>query len=166
MSVLSQGIASPDLERQLDLLKHYPEIAEAHFRPAIQGATDYTKEIVLGKTPLWSGFAQETLMSKVTGRGLSLRGRIGWGGAGISRSDAAGLTRSTTAWYMNILEYGSPPHEINSHVMVKGQWVTIGSHPGFAPRWILRDSLAQAEAGIISRATAANEAAVRDLAVP
>jgi len=165
MSVLSQGIASPDLERQLDLLKHYPEIAEAHFRPAMDQAATILEGAIRPNIPVLSGTALAAFGAKVSGKGLTIAAKVGWGTA---RSDR-------DAWYMNVVEYGAKPHEINARkggrLIFTGLDGTVVSvpkvdHPGFPARQLMKRGLETSKAGIDAVMAAANEAAVRDLAVP
>ena len=90
----SVGISSPDLTRQIELLKLYPEIAEKHFYPAVTGATRDIGALIQPNIPVLSGKARGLFRAKAVGRGLNIEGRIGWWG-------------SNEGFYIRFLEYGT-----------------------------------------------------------
>jgi len=176
MAIKYEFIGSEALQRQIELLKYYPEIATKYFRPAMEQVVSGVKERIRGNVPIRTGFASDTLMSKVVGKGMNLTGYVGWGGAGIAIQDAQGLTRKTTAWYMNIVEYGSPPHEIKARKArtlgfgFRSEFATIfGSkvnHPGFSGRFILRSAFEASGADIDNIFGSAAGQVVEELARP
>lgn len=162
---LQQSVASPDLQKQLDLLKLYPEIAEAHFRPAMDQAATILEGAIQPNIPVLSGTALAAFGAKVSGKGLNIAAKVGWGTA---RSDR-------DAWYMNVVEYGAKPHEITGRdggrMVFNGLDGSIVSvvrvdHPGFPARALMKTGLESSKAGIDGVMAAANEAVVRELAVP
>lgn len=93
-------IVSPDLMRQMELLKFYPEIYKSVMYPAMQGATrDLKTEIsvpVLStySTHAISGLAVSTFRAKATLNKDVIEGRVGWWG-------------SNKAFYIRFVEYGT-----------------------------------------------------------
>ena len=176
MAIKYQFTGGEALQRQIELLKYYPEIATKYFRPAMEQVVSGVKERIRANVPIKTGFASATLMSKVVGKGMNITGYVGWGGAGIAIQDAQGLTRKTTAWYMNIVEYGAPPHEIKARkakILGLGfgsEFVTVfGSkvnHPGFSGRFILQTAFDASGADIETIFGAAAGQVVEELAQP
>ena len=179
---LKTEILSPDLQRQIDLLKLYPEIAEKNYRPALEQATALVEGSIRPTIPVLTGRAVRTFGAKVSGKGLNLAGKIGWAGA---RSDKA-------AFYINIVEYGARAHTlesgkkhtkkalfyeqeyiragapgvVGSHIHTRQGWRTVRVHPGFAARSILKNGLSGAQGQVDALMAAANEAVAQELAVP
>jgi len=50
-------------------------------------------------------------------------------------------TISANATYAAYVEYGTRPHDINSPVKIKGNWVYIGRHPGTKATPFMRPAL-------------------------
>lgn len=94
MSNFTVGIQSPDLQRQIELLKYYPEIAEKHFYPAVSGAARDTASEIQPNIPVLTGKAVSVFRAKATGKGLNIEGRVGWWG-------------SKEGFYIRFLEYGT-----------------------------------------------------------
>jgi hypothetical protein len=165
------GVASPDLDKQLALLKYYPELIEAHFRPAVKQAVDILKGGLRSIAPRNTGKAVSSIRSSVKGRGVSLSGSVGFGSKG---------------WYMNIVEYGAKPHPVNQGsdirsrkgaakaakrgevgqaVNINGNWVTMRMHPGFGGRFFVKQNAEDQKSGIDALMLAANERTLAALAV-
>src|SRR6266545_1128032 len=94
-------MTSNDLDRQLELLKYYPEVVVKHYKPALVRSTGMLSAII---EPLItsgvSGRARDTFGSKVSGRTLeTIKGQVGW-------SD------KDDPFYVKILESGAKAHEI------------------------------------------------------
>ena len=82
MSIKYEFQGMEALQRQIELLKYYPEIATKYFRPAMEQVVSGVKERIRANVPIKTGFASATLMSKVVGKGMNITGYVGWGGAG------------------------------------------------------------------------------------
>jgi hypothetical protein len=180
-------VESPDLDRQIELLKFYPEIARKHFKPALQASVALMDAAIRPGIPVDSGETKAAFGSKVTGTTISnLMGRSGWSESSYK-----------TLWPINVVEYGSRAHDLHGgasvrspknwfyfekayksggfdsdaaagtgqHVNVKGNWKTMRVHPGFAARWFLHSGFQAALPGIEVIMAAANEACVQDLVV-
>jgi hypothetical protein len=176
---LNASVTSPDLEKQLSLLRHYPEIAEAHFRPAVQVSVALLAGAIRPSIPVLSGRAQATFRSKVGGKGLNIEGHVGWPG-----------TRNAP-WYINVVEHGARPHPLEGGSDIRSKrgarqaakrmesglagvpvfisnvgWRTMSMHPGFTARHFMRAGMEASKSEIDSLLAQANEDIVRELAVP
>lgn len=149
-----------DLEWQIDILRHYKEISDKHYRPVMLVDTARTHSMASSNIPRGdTGEAAETFGSKVRGTGYNLKGVIGW----FDNDDP---------WYPNVLEYGSRSHAIitgsksrtrgqrerfesqkesgslgRGRILVKGQWKMVAHVEGMAPRKFMAaafDSMAPA----------------------
>lgn len=146
-------MSSSDIDKQIQLLKFYPEVMEKYFRPALVADVSklyskIKKTIPRGKT----GRAISKFRKSVFGKGINIEGRVGWWGA-------------NQPWYINVVEYGAGAHPLKGgvgihgykkqraifetyyndpnrikmggagqHFQVNGKWVTKEIHPGFAKR--------------------------------
>ena len=100
-SSMKFDMTSSDLDRQIELLKYYPEIAAKHFKPAIARVVSDVENVIEPMIPIRSGHAADTFGSKVSGRGIeSLKGQIGW----FDKGDA---------WYVPIVESGATSHDVS-----------------------------------------------------
>ena len=149
----SIDMTSNDVDKQIELLKHFPDIAVRHFRPALQTATTTLRAAILPNVPRKTGRAQDTFGSRVTGRSITgMKGQVGW----YDKSDP---------FYPNVLEYGvEKPYEQNTFAPGLGKFVKI--HPAMPARKFMEKGLQQSENVIEAQLAQANEAVVRDLAVP
>lgn len=143
-------IQAPDLTRQIELLKFYPEISEKHFYPAVQGAVRDMGALIRPNIPVRTGTAVSTFKTKVLGRGINIEGRVGWWGKGQT-------------WYINIVEYGARAHSMDTFVPGLGVW--IGDHPGVAARGFMAKGYDQGSEKAKQRVAEAAERVVNDLAV-
>jgi hypothetical protein len=180
--MIKVDMTSPDLDRQIELLKVYPEIMEKHFKPTLYRAVKGMESRIRPTIPVGeTGRAQATFRSKVTGKGINLTGRVGWYG----KNDPI---------YPNMLEYGAKPHPLNkgtsirkskkktaifnayisdagrvrgegTHVKIGGRWVTMESHPGFSARGFMAAGYSAMQPVINALLAQANEAVVKDLAL-
>ena len=174
------GVMSEDLDRQIVLLKVYPEIAEKHFRPAMEQATALAGMEVVGGIPILTGYAISKFRTRVMGHALNITGYAGWP---VGKSQP---------WYINVVEYGAREHPLYGgstvrtkkgqvryqkakaagdetpgvHVKTRGGWRTIKTHPGFGARGFLRRAFEATQPGINTIMAAANDAVVNELAVP
>ncbi len=71
-------LTSADVDRQIELLKVYPEIADKYYRPVLMKDVQVLKDMILMGMPEHMEKAQKRLGSRVTGKGTSLAGEVGW----------------------------------------------------------------------------------------
>jgi hypothetical protein len=148
--MIRMDMTSATLDRQIELLKLYPEVLERHFRPAVLSSVKALEARIRPTIPTKSGKALKAFGSKVTGKGINLTGRVGW----YDKSDP---------WYPNVLEYGAKPHEINSFVPGLGKY--IKKHPGFSKRGFMQAGYSAMRPVILNALAQANEGVVKDLAL-
>jgi hypothetical protein len=108
-----------DLDVQVELLKHFPEIANRNFYPAMQRSVRAVKTAIGSRMSFndRTGRARSAMMSKVGGKGVNITGRVGWWGSGMP-------------WYVNILEYGAGPHVIGYVPALDVAFTKSRPHPG------------------------------------
>lgn len=136
-----------DVQWQIEVLKHFPEIAHKRFLPAMnRSVADLRKEIE-PNIPVRSGVGKSAFQDKVSGKGLNLKGRVGFGPQG---------------WYMNIVEYGARAHGMGYIPNLK---VRIDMHPGMAPRKFMEQGFARTKGRIDQEMAQAADQVVQDLAV-
>jgi hypothetical protein len=151
-------MTSPQLDRQIELLKFYPEILEKRFRPALFQSVRGLASRILPTIPEKTGRARETFGSKVTGKGINMTGRVGW-------------YDKTDPWYPNVLEHGAKAHDIkpkdpNGYLrLLNGTYVKEVHHPGFSARGFMAAGYSAYRPVIESLLAAANEGVVKDLAL-
>lgn len=119
-------LTSPDVDRQIHILREFPEIAEKHYRPALLQDVYLLENTIRGGIPIRSGAAYAGFGSKVTGKGLRLRAEVGW----YDKNDP---------WYINVVEHGAKPHQIRSSkkggfLWFGGTYAKVVNHPGFSAR--------------------------------
>jgi hypothetical protein len=183
-------VLSPDVDRQIELLKLYPEIAEKYYRPAFQAVTTALTNEIRPTIPVASGRAVSKFRGKVTGTGVKLAASIGWGVA------------KNAPWYINVVEYGARDHPLlkgsdirgsrrklfryqrykaaaqaigrdpgeglGVHVKIgkSGAWRTIAIHPGFAARGFMKAGAEKMAPLVDAIMGPANEAVAKELCVP
>lgn len=179
--MIKVDMTSPDLDRQIELLKVYPEIMQKHFKPALYRSVKGMESRIRPTIPVKSGKAQASFGSKVTGKGINLTGRVGW----YDKNDPI---------YPNMLEYGVKPHPLNkgtsirksrkkttifnayasdtnrirgegTHVMIGNRWVTMEFHPGFSAIGFMAAGFSAYQPVIEALLAQANEGVVNDLAL-
>lgn len=177
--MIKVDMTSPDLDRQIELLKLYPEVLEKHFKPVLMSSVKALEARIRPNIPTKSGKAAKSFGSKVTGKGINLTGRVGW----YDKNDP---------WYPNVLEYGARPHPISSgvrthgftvntsmerraanrkfyetgtHVKIGNRWVTMKVHPGFSRRGFMLAGFSAMKPIILASLAQANEGVVKDLAL-
>lgn len=143
-------MTSTDLDRQIELLKYFPEVFKKHFRPAIKRNVQALEARIRPTIPRDTGFAESTFDSRVSGSGVNVTGRVGW-------RDAA------DPWYPNVLEYGAAAHKMNSYVPGIDKY--IGTHPGLSARGFMAAGFSAMQPVIDADMAAANEAVVKELAL-
>jgi hypothetical protein len=171
-------VISDDLKLQIKKLEGYQVAAERHFPQAMRQATRLLSDEIRPNIPILSHRAYDFFGVHILGQGLELTGYVGWKG-------------KPTAWWMNVVEYGARRHELTpkgtmrtrggarafrqreelgltpkgQHVMVRGQWKTIGIHPGFGGRHILSDAYKQNEAAVESFFAQAADRVLEELTI-
>lgn len=111
-------MTSTDVDRQIALLKFYPEVVERHYRSLLETDVDLLYNEIAPNIPQGAtGKARATFKSRVTGTGINLQGQVGWWGR-------------NTAWYIKFPEDGTAPHQINSYA--PGLGVFVKEHPGMS----------------------------------
>lgn len=148
--MIKVDMTAPDLDRQIELLKVYPEVVEKHFVPVLKRDVKMLEARIRPTIPRLSGRAQKSFGSKVTGKGINLTGRVGW----YDRNDP---------WYPNVLEYGAKAHEMNTYVPRLSK--RIKTHPGFSARQFMRSGYKSMEPVINADLVQANEGVVNELAL-
>lgn len=141
-------MSSPDLDRQLDLMKHYPEVMEKHFKNAI--VVDVSKLYSTIKKNVPSKRAKATIKRSVGGKGINLQGKVGWWGKG-------------TFWQVNILEYGAKPHDMNTYVPGLGK--RIKKHPGFSAMGFMAAGYSAIKPQIDNDMKLASEAVLKEMVI-
>lgn len=97
--MIQASITSPDLMRQIDYLKAYPDISDRFYRPVMSTSVKGLASAILPNIPVRTGRARSDFGSKVTGKGIKMTGRVGW----YDKGDV---------WYPNVLEHGAVEHSI------------------------------------------------------
>jgi len=143
-------MTSTDLDRQIELLKYYPEVLKKHFRPALKRAVQALEDRIRPTIPQDTGYAEMTFGSKVSGSGVSMTGRVGW----YDASDP---------WHPNIIEYGAKPHAMNVYVPTLSKY--IDTHPGISARGFMAAGYSAMKPIIEADMAMANEAVVKELAL-
>ena len=153
-------LTSSDVDKQIEVLKHFPELAEKHYRPALKKDVAALAAIIEPNIPVRTGEAADTFGSKVTGRAFSLKGQVGW----YDRGDP---------WYINVVEHGAKKHEIevspkNKKVLAWGEGSFSKGHkidhPGFSKRGFLAAGYSAIQGTIENDLAMANERIIADLA--
>lgn len=154
-------------QRQIELLKIYPEISDKHFFPALETAAEATKAGILPLLPHHTGRLERALGSKVIHSGtasLGTRADIGFGKR----------YGKPSAPYAAALDAGPVPHLVEGrrttdgllHFSSKGRFTSIGSiqHPGFAGRQFMEQGLEAAKPVIDTEMDKAAQAVITELA--
>lgn len=158
-------IGSDELQRQIDLLKYYPEIFDKHFYPAMQDAAQLV-EGGIGSNISEYRRLQPALGSKVRHSGsLGTSAHIGFG----SRYGKPSARMAAP------LNQGVQPHEVNArnapnlHFSSRAQGHAIlksMQHPGFTGRHFMEAGLEEVTGEINGRMNAAANQVVEELAKP
>lgn len=153
-------LTSTDVDKQMDVLRHFPDIADRHYRPALKRDVAALASMIEPNIPTRTGKAAETFGSRVTGRAFSLKGRVGW----FDKDDP---------WYINVVEHGAEKHEIQVEPAKKTalKWGdgnfskghTI-NHPGFSARGFMAAGFSAMQGMIEQDLFLANERIIAELA--
>lgn len=140
-------MSSPDVDKQIELLKFYPELMEKHFRPVL--VTDISKlySKIRGTIPKRTGRALSKFKKSVSGKGINLEGRVGWWG-------------SNQPYYINVVEYGAKPHPIP-----KNRRFNNRPHPGLSARGFMQEGFNSFKPMIDGDMANASNAVVNEMAV-
>jgi len=168
-------LTSSDVDRQIHILRHFPEIVQKHYKPGLKRSAEALAAKIRPNIPELTGKARKTFGSKVTGAQVeSMRAEVGW----YDKNDP---------WYINIVEYGARPHKLNKGsssrskraqaelktvtsapgtpvYILNAGWRTMRIHPGFSKRGFMLAGLSGAWPVVKSELAQANEAVVRELA--
>jgi hypothetical protein len=162
------SVASPELQRQMDLLKYFPEISKKHFRPAMEQAAPLLENAIRPNVPVVTGHLRDALGSKVLGTGLNIRARVGFG---VKYTDKS-------APYSAPVNAGARAHPIKPGTrkgwakylaIVSDKGFTLSrevQHPGFPGFKFMEKGLDAATPQIDTIMAAASEAVVQELSVP
>lgn len=155
--VIKVDMTSQDLDRQIHVLKFFPEIMDKHFKPALYRSVKSLEMAIRPNIPRLTGRAQKTFASRVTGKGVTLKGQVGW----YRRGDP---------WYINVVEHGAKAHEIKAKPgkflrLLDGSLVRSVKHPGFSKRGFMAAGFSAMQPKIDATLLQANEAVVKDLAI-
>lgn len=150
-------MSSPDIDKQIELLKFYPEVMEKHFRPVL--VTDVSKlySKIRSTIPRRTGRALSKFKRSVRGKGINLEGRVGWWG-------------KDQPWYINVLEYGAKPHVIRSKkeggfLWFGGRFVQVVHHPGLSKRGFMQAGFDDLKPMVDADMLKASNAVVNEMAV-
>lgn len=158
-------IGSDELQRQIELLKYYPEIFDARFYPAMQEVAEIAKDAIRPEIAEYRRLTA-ALGSKVRhSKTLGTSAHIGFG-------KRYGMPSARMAAPLN---QGVAPHTVEArrqpylHFSSQAQGHTrIGSmsHPGFTGRYFLETGLENATPAINARLAEAANQVLEDLAKP
>jgi hypothetical protein len=169
MTIKYEITGSEALQRQIELLKYYPEYFDKHFYPAMEAAAELVKKGIRPNLPVHTGRLAKALGSKVIHSGtaaLGTRAEIGFGKRyGMpSAPYAAALNKGAVAHE----ESGRRTADKRLHFSSQGRFTAIGSiqHHGFAGRHFMEDGLAEATPGIDALMETAAGQVVQELAKP
>lgn len=172
-------IASDDVAKQIQVLKNFPDLADKHYTPALQRDTKLLETTISANIPRGAtSQAFNTFGSKVSGKGFSIKGMVGW----FDKSDP---------WYPNVLEYGSRDHSISSgasvrkaksiteigrgtvqrgasdtgtHILVNGRWRTVSKVKGMKAHKFMASGFDAVSSIVELDLFMANEAIIAELA--
>lgn len=141
-------MSSPDIDKQIALLKFYPEIMEKHFRPALVVDVSKLYSKIRGTIPKRTGRALSKFKKSVSGKGINLEGRVGWWGA-------------NQPYYINVVEYGAKAHPIP-----KNRRFSKKQHPGFSKRGFMEEGFSALKPMVDADMANASRAVVNEMVVP
>ena len=159
-------MTSTDVDRQVYLLRHFPDIAQRHYRPALEASVKLLSNLIQPDIPVgFTGKARATFRSKVTGRQIhTMRGRVGWWG-------------KNAAWYINVVEHGATAHTIKAKRGKTLRFPDVSGrsrdafafprqvhHPGFSARGFMAAGESAARPVIDALMAQASDRVVKELA--
>jgi len=156
-------MTSSDVDRQIELLKVYPELADKYYGPVLRKDVQILKDMIIMDVPVRTGRSQKRLGSKVTGKGTSLTGEVGW-------------YRKGDPFYIHFPEGGTKAHTIEPgkghilHFFAKDRSEHFTrksvSVKGTSARGFVQNAWNRAQTMVTNDLAMANEAIVRELALP
>jgi hypothetical protein len=167
MAIKYQIIGTEAFQRQIELLRYYPEIFDRNFYPALQEAAEAVKKGIRPNLPHHTGKLDAALGSKVSHSKTSALGTK----ADIGFGKRYG---QPSARYAAALNEGAVPHTIIArrtadgllHFSQRGRFTRIGSvqSPGFGGRHFMEKGLEAAGPDMDRLFSAASERVVQELA--
>lgn len=152
------GVQTQELNRQISLLKHFPEVVEKHFRKMMAKNVAMLYSRIKSAVPVMTGNARSKFKKTLRGKGVNMQGKVGWWGA-----DAP--------WYINVVEYGAGPHVIEPRdpegfLRLNGnRFVKKVDHPGLSARGFMAAGFSAMQPIINADLKAAGDAVVKELAL-
>lgn len=172
--MIEYKMTAPDIDRQIELLKLYPEVVVKYYRPALVEVTTDVKNVIYPKIPVGvTGMLADTFGAKVTGRAIhTIKGQVGWG--------------KKTPYYAKFVEKGTAAHKIatrnlsySSFMQGKSaakslRWMDGGvmvfaksvEHPGTKAQGFMAAGWAATKPIVETKMQAAGNSIVKELAVP
>ena len=157
-------LTTPDVDKQISVLKEFPNLAEKHYRPALRRDVALLKALIVPNIPVRTGAAAAAFGTRVGGRGFNMRGLAGW----YDRNDP---------WYINVVEHGAASHDITVAPVKKSVLAFNGadgmpafsaghtiSHPGFGARGFMAEANKSIGPTVDADLAQANERIIADLA--
>jgi hypothetical protein len=141
------GALHNDLDKQIDLLKVYPEVLEKHFRKVLAKDVAMLYSKIRGTIPRRTGNAQSKFKKSLSGKGMNMTARVGWWGA-------------NQPWYINVVEYGAKEHAIP-----KNRRFNKRTHPGFSARGFMAAGYSAMQPRINADMRAASEATLKEMEI-
>jgi hypothetical protein len=157
--VIKIDLTASKVDEQMEVLKHFPDLAEKHYRPAVVRDVSALRALIQPTIPVLSGISAKTFGSKVTGKGFRIKGQVGWYDSG-------------DPWYINVVEHGAKGHSINLTPQKKTVLAWPGGfskghtvdHPGFSARGFMAAGYSTMQPIIDNDLAQANERIIADLA--
>lgn len=142
------------LDWQVEMLRHFPEIANKHFYPAMHRAGKAVRTAIGSHISFQdkTGTARSELNYKVTGKGLNIKAQVGWFG-------------NVKGWYVNILEYGAGEHVVGYVPFLGVQFGKKNPHPGVPAGRFVERGFESVKTDVDAEMATAMNAVVNDLAV-
>jgi hypothetical protein len=152
------GALHSDLDKQIDLMKFYPEVLEKHFRKVMAKDVAMLYSKIRPTIPRRTGTAQSKFKKSLSGKGVNMTGRVGWWGA-------------NQPWGINVVEYGAKAHVIKPKDpsgylrLLGGRYVKSVNHPGFSSRGFMAAGFSAMQPRINADMKAASEATLKEMQI-
>lgn len=153
-------LTASDVDRQIAVLREFPDIAEKYYRPAVKRDIALLAGAIKPNIPTRTGAAAKAFGSKVTGRAFSIKGQVGW-------------YDGDDPWYINVVEHGAQKHNI-AVKPVDASVLTWGGgafskghtirHPGLSARGFMAAGYSSIQPTVEADLAQANEKIVAELA--
>ena len=164
MTGIKIDMSTNAVDEEIALLGVFPEIADKHYRPALKRVVAQLKNTILATMPHGTtGVAERGLKTGVTGKGLRIKGTVGWPVTSQGNNSA-------NWWYVRVLEAGAKKHAIgpkNAQALhlPGGKFYANVMHPGVRARRFVEAAADRMGPLATPEFAAANEAIVKELAV-